>query len=173
MADDPKPDDKPNPKVDPPDDPKPDDKPDPDAKREAPPEVKAALHKANKEAEALRLKLKEYEDKNKSELERANDSHKAEKDRADQAEARLLHLEVAVEKGLTAAQAKRLTGTTREELEADADELIELFAGKNDDPKKPPTQRPKERLRGGADPDEEPEETDPAKLAALVKTRVL
>lgn len=38
-----------------------------------------------------------------------------------------LRLEVAAEKGLTPAQAKRLTGTTRDELAADADELKTLF----------------------------------------------
>lgn len=36
-------------------------------------------------------------------------------------------VEVAAEKGLTREQAARLTGTTREELSADADALLELF----------------------------------------------
>lgn len=39
-------------------------------------------------------------------------------------EARALRAEVANAKGLTPSQAKRLVGSTREELEADADELI-------------------------------------------------
>jgi hypothetical protein len=38
-----------------------------------------------------------------------------------------IRLEVAQEKGLTKAQAARLTGTTAEELAADADELLALF----------------------------------------------
>jgi hypothetical protein len=38
-----------------------------------------------------------------------------------------LRLEVAQEKGLTAAQAARLNGTTKEELAADADALKQLF----------------------------------------------
>lgn len=38
-----------------------------------------------------------------------------------------IRLEVAQEKGLTKAQAARLTGTTAEELAADADELLSLF----------------------------------------------
>ncbi len=38
-----------------------------------------------------------------------------------------LRAEIASEKGLTLKQAKRLTGTTREELEADADDLLESF----------------------------------------------
>lgn len=37
----------------------------------------------------------------------------------------LTRLEVATEKGLTPKQAKRLQGATKEELEADADELLE------------------------------------------------
>lgn len=41
-----------------------------------------------------------------------------------------LKLQVALEKGLTAKQVKRLVGITREELEADADELIEDAGGK-------------------------------------------
>jgi hypothetical protein len=36
-------------------------------------------------------------------------------------------VEVAAEKGLTPAQAKRLVGATREELAADADEIVQLF----------------------------------------------
>ena len=51
------------------------------------------------------------------------------------AEARADRAEVAHEKNLTPAQAKRLQGETKDELAADADEIIELFggAGKNDD----------------------------------------
>lgn len=43
---------------------------------------------------------------------------------ARESEARALRAEVANAKGLTPTQAKRLIGTTREELEADADELL-------------------------------------------------
>lgn len=43
---------------------------------------------------------------------------------AQESEARALRAEVANAKGLTPNQAKRLVGTTREELEADADELL-------------------------------------------------
>lgn len=43
---------------------------------------------------------------------------------ARESEERALRAEVANAKGLTATQAKRLVGTTREELEADADELL-------------------------------------------------
>lgn len=38
-----------------------------------------------------------------------------------------LRLQVALDKGLTAKQASRLQGATKEELESDADELLKLF----------------------------------------------
>lgn len=44
--------------------------------------------------------------------------------RAEDSEARALRAEVANAKSLTPSQAKRLVGATREELEADADELL-------------------------------------------------
>ena len=52
--------------------------------------------------------------------------------RAADADARALRLEVAFEKGLTPAQAKRLVGGSREELEADADEILRDFPVKTD-----------------------------------------
>ncbi|WP_369147036.1 hypothetical protein [Streptomyces sp. R44] len=45
----------------------------------------------------------------------------------DAAVAEALRIRVAAEKGLTPAQAERLRGSTKEELEADADALKELF----------------------------------------------
>lgn len=85
-----------------------------------------------------------------------------------------LRAQVASEKGLTAAQARRLNGKTREELEADADDLLESFPAapaKKDDEgggsssKRPPSQRPTPDLKGGSEPDDGPMETNPAKLA--------
>ncbi|MFD4442516.1 hypothetical protein ACFWPK_22375 [Nocardia sp. NPDC058519] len=74
-----------------------------------------------------------------------------------------LRADVAAAKGLTPKQAARLRGATREELEADADDLLEDF------PKPVPlTQQPREQLRGGGKPDAEPEENDPHKLAARI-----
>ena len=95
---------------------------------DVPPEVKRALAKANKEAETLRLKLQEFEDRDKSEAQKLAERADAAEKRAAEIEGRALRLEVAAEKGLTPAQAKRLTGSTREELEADAEELKSMFA---------------------------------------------
>jgi hypothetical protein len=104
---------------------------------DVPPEVKAALRKANKEAETLRLRLQEFEDRDKTETQRLAERAEATERRAAEAESRALRLEVAFEKGLTPAQAKRLVGTTREELEADADEVLRDFPVKPADPTVP------------------------------------
>lgn len=128
--------------------------------------------------------LDELEDQNKSELDRATAKVTAAEQRAAAAERRVLVLEVAAEKGLTATQAKRLQGDTRDELEADADELLENFTptggkpdtgGAGDDSSdgddsidedddaggKPGSRRPRERLKPGASSDAEPaEDTD-------------
>lgn len=96
-------------------------------KNDVPPEVRRALTKANKEAETLRLKLKEYEDRDKTEAEKSSERLTAAEERAARAELNVLRMEVAAEKGLTPAQAKRLVGATREELEADAEELKATF----------------------------------------------
>lgn len=133
-----------------------------------PPAVKAALRKANKEAETYRLKLKELEDRDKSETDKLKDSLTVAEKRAEDAEARALRLEVAAEKGLTLAQAKRLVGATKEELEADAEELMQSFgATGNGGGKPPPAGKPKERLKPGHVPDAEPE-VDVEKVADLV-----
>lgn len=82
---------------------------------------------AAKERDALAARLKEFEDRDKSEIERASERAEAAEKRAAELEARAIRLEVASEQGLTAAQARRLVGETREELEADAKDLLETF----------------------------------------------
>ncbi|WP_328339523.1 hypothetical protein [Micromonospora sp. NBC_00421] len=117
--------------------------------QDVPPEVKRALSKANKEAETLRLKLKEYEDRDKSEAEKTAERLTAAEQRAEQAELRALRLEVAAEKGLTPAQAKRLVGGSREELEADADEIREAFPAAAAAERRTPRPDPSQGVRGG------------------------
>jgi len=164
-----------------PDDEKSDDKPDTkpddtkddlgDAGKRALDNERKARAAAEKQAKEFEKRLKEIEDKDKTEAQKLADAKTESDKRAETAEAKALRLEVAFEKGLTPKQAKRLTGSTREELEADADELLEDFKPSDDKDRKPPTTRPRERLRGGGDPDDEPEETDPAKLAASIPIR--
>jgi len=81
-------------------------------------------------------------------------------------EAENLRIRIGAKHGLPDELIDRLKGDTEEDILADAEKLLAVMAGK-----KPPTDRPKARLRGGTDPDEEPEETDPRKLAALIPRR--
>lgn len=95
-------------------------------------------------AELQRLKerdaaLKKLEDENLTEAQRLQaekDAAAAEaataKAEAEDAKRKALLLEVAMTKGLTPAQASRLQGSTKEELEADADALKALFNATTD-----------------------------------------
>lgn len=109
---------------------------------------------------AAARKLVELEEADKSELQRAQDAAKAAEERAKAAELNLARANVALRKNLTEAQAKRLQGTSEEELEADADDLLALLKPANDDEREPDMglpRRPQERLRPGARPQAEPE----------------
>jgi len=72
-------------------------------------------------------RLEEIENASKTEQQRATEALTAAEKRAAEAEASALRLEIAAEKGLTPAQAKRLVGSSREELEADAEDLLANF----------------------------------------------
>jgi len=125
---------------------------------------------------AAAKELAELREAGKTEAQRAADQASEAEKRATSAEGKALRLEVALDKapeGMSLAQvrklAKRLSGSTQEELEADADELFADFAPapQNDDVRR----RPRERLRSGAasvDADGDDGETDPIKLAARV-----
>lgn len=143
---------------------------------------KSLARKHEKDSKGYASKLKQYEDASKSDLERWEERASTAESRAGTAEAKAKALEIAIERApahATLAQvravAKRVRGEDDEGLERDADELFELLApAPSTEEPKPGTKtpaRPKERLKGGADPDEEPEETDPRKLAALLPRR--
>lgn len=130
--------------------------------------------KAAKEGKEAAAKLAELEDGNRSEIEKATAKAAEAERRAQEAEQRALRLEVAAEKGLTAKQAARLQGTTREDLEADADELLADFApaattdgdeGEQATEAPPatkaPATRPKEALKSGAAPATTPPDVQP------------
>lgn len=158
------------------DDPKPDPKPDPkddlgDAGKRALEQERTARRDAEKKLRDLEAEVTRLKDSKQSDEEKVSTKLAELEKRANEAEARTLRAEVATAKGLTAAQAKRLQGATREDLEADADDLLESFPapkadeGKGGDDR---SRKPREALRGGGDPTETPVETDPAKLAAGV-----
>jgi hypothetical protein len=67
-------------------------------------------------------------------------------------EAENLRLRIGVKHGLPESLVKRLSGSTEEELLQDAEELMGLLGGN-----KPPTNQPRENLRGGGDPTREQE----------------
>lgn len=140
--------------------------------------MQAALKKANDEAKKYRLdvkakddelaKMKAAQDSSKSEMDKVREQIDALSERAEKAEREALVTKVAQAKKLPGALASRLTGSTQEELEEDADTLIaELGLGSSDedgDNEDDPQQgtssgRPKEKLRPGAsnDDDQEPD----------------
>ena len=91
---------------------------------------RAAARAAEMRAKDAEARAKEYEDRDKSEAQKNQDELEALRAERDSLRSNDLRREVADAKGLTPAQAKRLVGATREELEADADEVLEVFPSK-------------------------------------------
>lgn len=144
-----------------------------DAERKARRDAEARL----KELEPLAAKAKEMEDAKKSEQERVAEQLEAARAEGSEAKATLLRLDVAFDKapeGMPLSQvrklARRLSGSTKEELEADADELFADFAPAVKGEERSGG-RPKERLRPGAAPDVEPEKTPQELADAVIKRR--
>jgi hypothetical protein len=133
-----------------------------DAERKA----RQAAEKQLREAQA---KLKEADDAGKSDLERLQGQVADLTKRAEAAEAKADRFEVAAAKGLSLAQARRLVGGTKEELEQDADEMrseLGLDKERDEQDKETPAKsgRPKEDLKLGASNTED-EQPNPGKLA--------
>lgn len=143
---------------------------------------KALARKHEAEAKKNRTaadRVAALEEADKTEIQKAKDSAAAAEARARAAEHRADRLDVAAAKGLSPSLAARLVGDTREELEADADELLKVLkpadatsgasngtaaaSGAADG-----RARPREALRSGSAPGVEAEENDPTKLAALI-----
>lgn len=80
--------------------------------------------KRAKAADPAIKKLADLEEAQKSELEKAQARAEAAEKSAAEAAVSALRAQVALDKKLTPSQAKRLVGSTQEELEADADELL-------------------------------------------------
>lgn len=122
-----------------------------------PDRARKKIAKLNSEADNLRKRLKDTP--------KADDVAAKDK-RITDLEAATLRYEVAFDLGLPKEIASRLMGTTKEEMLADAEKLVELIA-----PAKRSTRRPTEAMGGGLDPDKEPEETDLKKLGARMFQR--
>lgn len=96
----------------------------PDAVKRALDAERAAAKEARKRAEDAEAKVKDFEDADKSDKEKLEAKADDAESRAKTAEAKALRYEVAGAKDLPLKWADRLRGDTKEELEADADELL-------------------------------------------------
>lgn len=152
------------------DDPQPDPEPKPDEGdgTDWKAEARKWEQRAKKNSDAA-ARLQEIEDAKKSAEQKLQEAADAAAQRAEQAEAQLMRLQVAASKGLTPAQAKRLSGSTQEELEADAEELLEMLTPPKPDP--PPGGRPKPLHSGNGDPAGDAEGFDPTALANQIYER--
>jgi len=127
-----------------------------DAGKKALDAMKSERNAARTELRDAKAKLAEYEkaEQAKAEADKSEaEKRAAAEQRAAEAELRATRLEVAHEKGLTPAQAKRLVGATREELAADADEILRDFPTTPAPPeRKVPKPDPSQGSRGGVKP---------------------
>lgn len=112
--------------------------------------------------------LEKLKNGQKSETQQALDRAAAAEKERDELKLSGLRRDVAEAKGIPLKHAGRLKGSTKEELEADADDYLEDYTPPAGGDKRPIPGKPRENLRGGGAPDDEPEETDPAKLAAQI-----
>lgn len=76
------------------------------------------------ELEPAAAELHQLQEAGKTEAQRLTERAEAAERQAEQTRAELIRAQVAHSRGLTERQAARLVGTTREELEADADGLL-------------------------------------------------
>jgi hypothetical protein len=99
------------------------------------PRAKDKIAKANAEAKNLRNRLRDAEEKlkNAKSTEEVDEIVKQLQTDRETAEADLLRENVALKFKLPEKAQKRLAGTTREELEADAKELADLFGSEDDE----------------------------------------
>lgn len=126
------------------------------------------------ERDTLKTQLEEKAAEGESEtdkLKRKLAAAEAKAKKAEEPDIEKLQLEVAVEKGLTKTQAKRLVGKNLEEMSADADELLKEFgAAKADDDEDGGDDvglrvTPRTKLKNPGDPAGESRDWDPDKMA--------
>lgn len=191
MADDPKPTPDPDPEPSPDPDPTPDPKPDPDPAPDPEPvdpgddwKAKARKHEdaaksERKKREAAEAKVREFEDANKSESEKLTDRATTAEKAAEEANAELTRLRVAMKYDLSEEDLDFLGSGDEEQIEERAKRLAERLKPKSDpdpDPEPDPDpdplkRRPTEKTkRTGATSRTEPDEMDPAKLADAIPT---
>lgn len=98
-----------------------------DEERRARKAAERSASSTQKQLEEMSARLKEYEDAKKSDLDKLTERATTAEQTAASATSRLLRYEVAAAKKLPSEWAARLQGSTQEELEADADQLLEAL----------------------------------------------
>lgn len=116
-----------------------------------------------KELEPLAQAAKDAEEANKSELQKATERLAKESDARKLAEQALMVQTVGVEKGLSAQLIKFLTGSTKAEVEANADELLKAMG----DNKPTMPGRPTERMVNGKPSGNQLDALDPVTLIRM------
>lgn len=116
--------------------------------------------KANKDAADKLTELEKSQMTEQQRLERERDEART---TAENNGVELARLRAAMKYGLDADDLDLLGTGSDDEIDARAKRLSERLASST---KKPATRRPAEQLRGGADPEQEPEETDVRKIGA-------
>ena len=117
-----------------------------------PDKAAARITKLQSEAKNLRERAKKAEEKANGVDEKDQTISKLERT--------TLRYEVAFDLGLPKELAMRLQGDSKEEMLADAEQLVRLVGS----PKPTQQRKPVEALRGGGQPEQEPEETDTRKI---------
>ncbi|QLQ37982.1 capsid assembly scaffolding protein Gp46 family protein [Micromonospora robiginosa] len=90
-------------------------------------EERAKARKATRELAEAQARLKEFEDRDKTELQKLTEAQQTAEQRAAAAEQALARYRVATAKGVPADLVDRLRGDTEDELAADADRLLEVI----------------------------------------------
>lgn len=98
----------------------------PDAFKKALDTERNARREAEKRAKELQTRVTEFEDVHKSDLEKTQEELGRVKPEAERLSQENVRLQVALEKGLPAELIGRLQGASKEELAADADQLLAL-----------------------------------------------
>lgn len=101
-----------------------------DAGKKALQEERRKAREATKQLTELQARLKEFEDRDKTELEKLTEAHQTAEQRATAAERALARYRVATAKGIPAELVDRLQGSTEDELAEDADRLLTLIGAR-------------------------------------------
>jgi hypothetical protein len=128
-------------------------------------DARAAAEKRVKELSPYEQKVKEAEDANKSEVQKATEALAVERDARSKAETSLLRYEVGSAKGVPASLIKFLVGDTKEAVEEAADALLAELGTKDPAPGIPG--RPQERMVNGQPSNPNLDGMDPMDLISM------